>query len=832
MNLRFIRSVDDKLHRWKVKDLILGLLAVSALFAMSLIWPLGVMKDTVVSSSGAEYSRSTGNVTTDCNVFQSFIPQYGYIRSIGILVDRYEGQHDAGNLLLEIYDGAGAQQRQANFKMPQVGDKSQGYFDIPVNLKVIPGAGYTIRIFAFGTEEEPIHILYRTKSGAGPVENQAFDYAGDVIPNASLACSYTYGSPLGKKQILAYDLFFLMLFFMGAALTRWLAVKWKRLDEKLTIGTAIRSILTAGAVWIWIFCYYYFFIRKLFGGDGWDFGIYAVAMVLGMGMFLYFLWKAKLPVIALNKRKALFASAVQILGFAYYFNHYAPYFNSGNNYGHYINGSYMSIALALVVLSLSELKLILHWRNLIFSAIYWAACAASFLHKVYDLSPDDRILYIWIYVGGWLWGVVAVATIVKAVRRQLPRMVWGYALLVLAFFASTWMHRYDKWWPIMMAVCFGLLYLQKLEREQKLLLLTNFCRGIVLSFWYSWMFCLLHRPYHYNNFSRYNMTFSSVAMTGLYLVFVYAAALLLCIAQYRRDHKLCRMWFHYLTLGGIISYVYMSVSRTAMITIACMTLLTMGVIWLLENGKDKRQAFLMPVILLLCFVVLFPLVYTTTRCVPAIVNDPVHYPYEEFRDTIYKNERKDSPKYMTFYHFLELSSGRVLTLFQGYLDRDKVLDEEISGEYASTVLTRDMIRELYDAGGNESNDEITNGRLAIAKLYLSRLNWEGHDSVVITIGDTIYAHAHNSFIQVAYDHGIVCGVLFLLLMVVTLIRSILYGVRYYRQDGAIVFTPLLFLAAFTATAMVEFVFLPVIPLGFGLLFIIYPLLSPIEKVND
>ena len=328
------------------------------------------------------------------------------------------------------------------------------------------------------------------------------------------------------------------------------------------------------------------------------------------------------------------------------------------------------------------------------------------------------------------------------------------------------------------------------------------------------------------------MTFSSVAMTGLYLVFVYAAALLLCITQYRRDHRLCRMWFHYLTIGGIISYVYMSVSRTAMLTMVCLTLLCMGMIWLLEQRQNRRHIFSMLGMLLLSFIILFPVVYTTTRCVPAIVNDPVQFPYEEFRDTIYKNERKDSPKYMTFYHFLELSSGRVLTLFQGYLDRDKVLDEEISGEYASAVLTRDMIRELYDAGGNESNDEITNGRLAIAKLYLSRLNWEGHDSVIITIGDTIYAHAHNSFIQVAYDHGIVCGVLFLLLMVVTLIRSLLFCVRYYRRDGAIVFAPLLFLAAFTATAMVEFVFLPVIPLGFGLLFIIYPLLSPIEKVND
>ena len=69
-----------------VKDLIVFLLAVSALLACLLVWPVGAMKDTAVNSSGAETNRYTGTVTEELTVSQTFIPQYDYIRSIGLLM--------------------------------------------------------------------------------------------------------------------------------------------------------------------------------------------------------------------------------------------------------------------------------------------------------------------------------------------------------------------------------------------------------------------------------------------------------------------------------------------------------------------------------------------------------------------------------------------------------------------------------------------------------------------------------------------------------------------------------------------------------------------------
>lgn len=848
MNLKFIKSAENKIKQITIRDLIVVLLAVSTLLACFLIWPVGAMKDTAVSSSGAENSKCTGALSSDVNVWQTFIPQYDYIRNVGILVDRNNGESDAGNFLLEIYDAASMQQRQVNFIMPDVGDKSQGYFNIPVNLKVIAGNTYTLRLYALGTEDKPVAILYRTKEGAGPIENQVFSYGNDEILGASLACSYTYGTPLNKRQIVTYDLFFLTLFFMLCALVTWLSKRRQKLNQHLTFLTLIQILLTAFLLWGWVFSFYYVFIRKLFGGDAWDFGIYGIAFIISMSIALFVIWKTDCVIgIDRGQRCILVKTFVQVLGFAVYFCYYAPYFNSGSNYGHYYNSCYMFIAFAVVVLSFNTGKQIFCWKNFIFSVLYWLTCGVSFLGKVHELNLEQRTLHEVAYIGGWLWGMVILITAQDLWHKKVNKIVVPYAALVAAFFALTWVFRYQKYWPIVMTVFFGLLYLQKLEQEQLILLMRNFCRGAVASFWYTWLYCLMHRPYHYNNFSRYNLNFSSVAIAGLYLIFVFTSLMILLAEQYKKDCHLRHMWFYYISMGAVLSYVFMSVSRTAMLSILGLTVILLLLCTILGRQRSFGRALRLLGAMAMSTIILFPTVYTLTRCVPAIVNDPVTLPYEDFQDTIYKNERKDSPKYMTFHHFLELSTGRFMTLLDGYVDQDGILDEssrltyELGEEcYSSTELSKDEISELHEAmqitydldSVNESNGEISNGRIAIFKLYLSRLNWTGHDSMVITVGDTTYAHAHNTFIQIAYDHGILCGIVFLLLGIVTLVRSLLYAGKHYETQGPIVLMPLMALAAFFIAGMTEWVFQPVIPLAFGVLFAVYPLLTPIKKQSQ
>lgn len=244
-------------------------------------------------------------------------------------------------------------------------------------------------------------------------------------------------------------------------------------------------------------------------------------------------------------------------------------------------------------------------------------------------------------------------------------MVLPYAAVITAFFALTWMFRYGKYWPIYMTVGFGLLYLQKQNQGQTLRLLHNFCQGAVLSFWYEVFFCLLHRPYHHYVYSRYPMQFSSVALTGLYLFFVLVAVLLLTIENYRIKSALKDMWFWYLTLGTVLSYLFLSVSRTALLGTGVVTftlLLLLCGIWF--RKRIRRIAVAMGSILL-SFCLMLPVVYTLTRCIPAVVDDPVLYPYEEFEDRIYQGEEKDSNRYMNVQTMLELVTGRISVMVGG-----------------------------------------------------------------------------------------------------------------------------------------------------------------------
>lgn len=54
------------------------------------------------------------------------------------------------------------------------------------------------------------------------------------------------------------------------------------------------------------------------------------------------------------------------------------------------------------------------------------------------------------------------------------------------------------------------------------------------------------------------------------------------------------------------------------------------------------------------------------------------------------------------------------------------------------------------------------------------MNLVGHDkqhSGFWISGDTYYGHAHNMFLQVAYDYGIISGILFLLVYLYSLYRA-------------------------------------------------------------
>ena len=113
------------------------------------------------------------------------------------------------------------------------------------------------------------------------------------------------------------------------------------------------------------------------------------------------------------------------------------------------------------------------------------------------------------------------------------------------------------------------------------------------------------------------------------------------------------------------------------------------------------------------------------------------------------------------------------------------------------------------------------------------MNLLGHDTMGATLEDgSTASHAHNIYLQVSYDNGIIVGVLFVVWIIATIGQSIVYLRRRYKTDRA-AGLPLSVVLTFAAAGMVEWVSHPCIPLGLMFLLVLPPLIyAPDEKEHS
>ena len=88
----------------------------------------------------------------------------------------------------------------------------------------------------------------------------------------------------------------------------------------------------------------------------------------------------------------------------------------------------------------------------------------------------------------------------------------------------------------------------------------------------------------------------------------------------------------------------------------------------------------------------------------------------------------------------------------------------------------------------------------------------------------ILYHAHNSYMQVAYDHGVPVGILFILVVTGGLIYSIIYYKKQYKEVRFAIF-PAVVIVSFMIGGLTEWIFHPSIPIGFAFLIALTPLVS-------
>ena len=221
---------------------------------------------------------------------------------------------------------------------------------------------------------------------------------------------------------------------------------------------------------------------------------------------------------------------------------------------------------------------------------------------------------------------------------------------------------------------------------------------------------------------------------------------------------------------------------------------------------------------ILCITALlsFPFAYSTLRIVPAIVNDPIRYDLEPQDSSfmIYDGDPVDSDKYMSIRRFFDVFLSR----FDNGEARELQIQQNDNALLAYIGKDRlpITVSDSEDKYVLESTSDISNGRFEIFMAYLERMNLMGHDKMMIEGRD--YAHAHNSYIQVAYDFGLIAGGVFLVLCLYTLIQAIVVFKKYgNKQDVFLV--PFAMIVSFGIMSITEWAFHPCIPTGFCYIFV-------------
>jgi len=680
-------------------------------------------------------------------------------------------------------------------------------------------------------------------------ENSTLYIDGIINDQVCLIADFDYSRPLTAVGIILYDVLILAAAAVIYLLTQMMLMMVQAYDERIRnyvrIAAAVVLILAAAALLI------YAVVLNRFGGEVWDRLFFTVGIVVAQAWLIGFLWRST-RMIRSKKRSAMSAGSIicltwrnyiQIVSFGLLFYALCQYANADRNFYHYTNTRWMLIFLAVALLmNFNERQ----FGNK-FSAIWLVLVSVGSWFYCKTAGTDEKELLLARLTCGVVaaWGLLVLTILFDLVRRRavsgkelINRMIarirvngeWTfYIALWVAFSLCMYIYRYEKVWVFTATFPFLAFLFTPDTFSANCRFLKNFSSGILLSFALVTLFCLAHRPYHYWMLYRYGGIFHTVACTGMYLAVVFGVAFArLCGKLRTRKSMLLFGMPEYFVTACAVGFILLTMSRTAFLTTAVTVLAIVGLTAVVYHKKIKRILSELGVLLGICLVS-FPMVFTVVRMVPAVVNDPVRYDVE-FQDRsfmIYEGDPIDSEKYMTVRRFFTTLFGRLQT--SGHTDEEVRNIESLAWQEAGELacvgdglagfeLPQFSARAAEYNHEQEDTNDISNGRFEIFRDYIKAIGWKGHPRMgPEDKNGNEYAHAHNSYLQVAYNFGLIAGIVFLVLCVMTLWRSIRFALAYGNKHS-IVFVPFVLIVVFGFTSLTEWVYHPCIPAGFSFIF--------------
>lgn len=832
------------------------------------LWPLRLITEKVVSGSNRQMSMQSEAITEEYVVEQMFVAQYDHLESIRVFFLNESAGEEFNFVLRDASRNILMQQVISTDDMKEM----PGFCTIRVNQETEVGREYYYTIQGISTN---FYVAYEDTETSGTIYNGTLYYGNVEDTEHNIITEYEYKIPLRKGRTLMCDVL-LVLFGM---LVTFLAGKYyaKHPDRNglLTVETVWKRVASPVIIVAAIACIVAVWPCKLFSPYAENNLFFIAGILITAGILLYGVCRRRLRKsddMGLSVLRDRWTDYLQIIFLALAIQSGVHYMNGLYEIHHMIAYREMLIYFGLAVIATYKRQELFHWMNLIYLII-----AAFIGHSYYQqqiVSPDmvspgteEGIQVVKLTVwAGIIAGIVILNTIYSIVhsvrRRQMGnasgrgRLGLWYGAVLAVFFVLLIVFRNTRGWPVYLVCAFTLYYMRVAVWEKRDRLLSNICNSILLHFLVSAGYCLLHRPYMFYQYYRYPFTFHTVTISAVYLALVVCAALVKLLDVYRKEQRLSCIWKELVVFGVSVVYLIFTLSRTGYLAVAVTAIVVIPVICF-GMRKRVRSLFITAAMMIGIVVVCFPAVFTAQRMIPAVAAQPETLEIEELPSEIMHDRDLDSNYYMTIRRFVHVFQSKVLGIPEEqcinqyktakddrksaawyYVDHfvtDKnVMDDKmlvVSADFSGSEISgQEDVQEEYDGQQEEADiqeeeaESYANGRFAIFRLYYQNLNRKGHDEMYIELPDgNLIVHAHNIYLQTAYDHGVPVGIVFILFGLATLIQSSIYYKR-RKNDRACSALPLALLILFAVAGLTEWIFHPCNPIAFCLLLMLAPLL--------
>ena len=716
-----------------------------------------------------------------------------------------------------------------------------GYLSASVDMDVEPEQTYYYEILVPEEFENYIELPIADRGTLGQVENSTLYIDGIINDEVCLIADFDYSKPLPVWGIV---LRYVLIIAVSAALYVLIMLGLNYCDRSFSAyaGVIARyarvagSVLAgAGVVFLFLFCV----VWNKFGGGFWDRLFYAIAILIAGLWMAGALWlpffypkkhkKAQVPV----GRQFSFRwrNYIQTVSFGLLFYALCQYVNAQREYDHMSNTRWMLIFLAIAFLMMFSEKQFLN----ILSAIWLVVGVTGAVIYCGSIVGGENALMIAKLTSGVViaWGLLIINILLQLrvsrdslvsvkdmVLTHVPQVIYGVLWVIFALFM--WVYRFEKVWVFTAVLPFLTMFFFRFTPAAKGRFLKNFTNGILLSFGLVTLFCLHHRPYHY--WMRYGGMFHTVACTGMYLAVVLGAAVGKLYGRLKDSGHMLRRCFYELSMVAcVIGFILLTISRTAFVASAVTIIMVMGLA-AVAYRKSLQRVLRELGILVVATVACFPVVFITVRMVPAIADDPIQYDIEAANESnvVKKGDRINSGLYMTVEHFFAVFFGR----FHNEAAEDGDAADEMNAEvweqgllaYTGDDFAGMNVGQIENTSENnampEEGRDISNGRFEIFRDYIKELELKGHPRMgPLDSTGSEYAHAHNSYLQVAYNFGMIAGMVFLSICALALWNAARLVVTQGRQYG-IYMVPFALVVVFGFVSLTEWAFHPCIPAGF------------------